>query len=179
MWDQFWELAINHYIFHALVAVAGIIIVLRPLKLQAFLEKYKKVKAGPAGIELETKDEPNTAKDAEQDGIIKAVQDSMNVINQRLDAQYLYVKNAVIQAGVSVVWGNKAPFVEVIKAGLLNIKLGENGNLKERMIEVIMGLDNGVEIYRSLVNEFIKANKEVNTNDFFKETMEWINRRLV
>jgi molecular chaperone DnaK (HSP70) len=90
---------------------------------------------------------------------IGRVDKKLEEIEQRLDMQYRYIKDATITAGVSVAWGEKAPFVEVVKAILLNLKLGANGNTEERLKEVIMGMPNGLQLFRSIFNDFIKNNK--------------------
>jgi len=186
MWVKVWKLAIDYYVFHSLVVVAVFIIIIRPERIKRFFEqirkflgKYKKIKAGPAGIELELKDEKNHAKDIEQDESIKIILEELEQINLRLDKHYKYIKEAAVMAANSNVWSDTGvPFVEVIRAGLLNANLGANGNLRPRMVEVIKGFGKeGISVYRSLLNEFIK-NNEGKLSSYFYETTAWIEKEL-
>lgn len=183
MWDDAWKWVIDHHLYNTavLLFIVGFVInaLLRLKGVQKFLGKYKKLKVGAAGIELELKD-GDSEKDLQQDGILNYIKDELKKIIGRLDVHYGYIKEAAIQAGNSVVWSDKgAPFVEVIKAGLLNIKLGANGNLKHRMVEVIVGFGKeGIPIYRSILNEFIKNSKGTLSAQFY-ETIEWIDQRLL
>jgi hypothetical protein len=135
------------------------------------LGRYKTIEVGKNGLKLEHKDEGNSEKDKQQDNALSVILSKLDQINQRLDKQYQYIREAAVKAGVSVVWsGSKAPFVETIKAGLDNIKLGENGGLIERMGIVIMEQGpNGRELFGSLLNEYIKANKGCLSDHFFAQ----------
>ena len=99
-------------------------------------------------------------------------------VDARLDKHYEYIKEAVIQSGVGVVWTPGVPFVELVNAALLNIRLGKNGNLQEKLVEAIMKEPNGITTYKSLLNAFIlehgpKMSKHFNT------TIDWIEKRII
>jgi hypothetical protein len=83
-------------------------------------------------------------------------------IDRRLDAQDQFIRSAVVNAGIGVAWGEKAPFVEVVKSILLNLWLHENGNTEGRLKEVILGIPNGLKLFNSIKNEFLKENKDPN-----------------
>jgi len=182
MWMNFWQWIIDHYIYNAavLLFIIGFILYyfLNLKSVRRFFSKLKRFKFGAAGVEVELKDE-NGEKDAEQDAVLVQIKDELKKVNQRLDTHYKYIKEAAIQAGISVVWSDVgAPFVEVIRAALLNIKLGANGNLRDRLAEVIKGLGkDGVSIYKSLLNEFIK-NSDGKLSEHFYETINWIDKEL-
>jgi isopentenyl diphosphate isomerase/L-lactate dehydrogenase-like FMN-dependent dehydrogenase len=103
----------------------------------------------------------------------------LSSMEKRLEAQYRYVREAAVQASVAVAWGEKAPFVEVIKAMLLAIKLETNGNMRTRLVEVIMGMENGKSLFESILNAYKKDNPEVRENKYFNDTIEWVYARIV
>jgi len=147
------------------------------------LGKYKKIKVGAGGIELEHKDEGDTEKDKQQDSIINDIKTELEAIKNRLDIHYAFIRDAVVQSGIGVVWsGAKAPFKEIIWAGLNNIKLGENGNLIPRLVAVIMQQgDGGISLYHSELNKFIKDNftkpkKEI--PEHFREVVKEIEKHI-
>jgi predicted transcriptional regulator len=169
MWDNVWEWLINHYIYNAAVSIGVITIIAYVFKrvfgsrfIHGILGRYKTIEVGKNGLKLEHKDEGNSEKDKQQDNALSVILSKLDQINQRLDRQYQYIREAAIKAGVSVVWsGVRAPFVEVIKAGLDNIRLGENGNLIKRIPKVIMEHGpGGIELFDSLLNDYIKESKE-------------------
>jgi len=150
------------------ILIIGLIILIKMKPLQSFNE----IKLGKFELKKNLKD---LERDQKQDDtldklvlIVTTLEHRLDDIDKHLlrldkrsDAQYDYTKNAAINAANGVVWSDKgAPFLEVIKAGLLNIMLGQNGNLIDRMVDVIMGFGNkGVETYRSTLNEFIDKNR--------------------
>jgi len=200
-WDQFWEWAIQHHIYYAVVSLAVILIIavslfkvlplVNSLLMAVFkyLGSFKKFKVGAGGVEVERHNEQGTEKAApaippeieEYDRrkmdkvlveVIKrldAIENCINTIQQRMNAQYKYLRETTIQSGVSVVWaGAKPPFMEVVKAALTNIMLGENGNLVKRMKKVIMeDGPGGIERFESILNIYIKENKEKLTDHFY------------
>jgi len=180
MWSNAWNWISEHYIYNAAVLLFIIVYSLNAvLKMQGvrkFFSRFKKVKIG--ALEMELKDSDNE-KDIQQDSALLILRGELQEIKKRLDKHYKYIKEAAIQAGNSVVWSDTGvPYVEVIKAGLLNINLGANGNLKKRMVEVIKGFGKeGAPIYRSLLNEFVK-NSEVKISEHFNETINWIDAEL-
>jgi len=182
-WDLLWTWLLEHHIYNTAVLgfIIGFIInaVLKLKGVQKLLCKVKKIKAG--AVEVEMKD-GDSEKDIQQDGLLGDLKKELCEIKKRLDVHYGYIKEAAIKAGVSVVWSDVgAPFVEVINSGLQNANLGGNGNLRPRMVEVIMGLGKGgISIYRSLLNDFInkkKKNEEQLTPEFW-ETVKWIDNEI-
>jgi hypothetical protein len=183
LWDKIWEWAINHYAYNAGVSVAVIIIIfnfLNRLKVFQGFSKFKKIKIGAGGLELEHKEEGDSEKDKQQDGVINDIKNELKDINKRLDAQYMYLRETAVQSGIGVVWsGTQAPFEEAIWAALNNIKLGQNGNLITRVVEIVM-LEgkNGVKNYRSVLNKFINDDRNKNLSDHFYETIKAIEREI-
>lgn len=89
---------------------------------------------------------------------------------------YQNQQRVIIQTSIGILWGDKAPFIEVVRAGLLALRAGANGNIRERLLEVIIGYgDKGRELYNTLCNEFVK--KEGMTLEL-KEGLEWLDKRL-
>jgi len=171
MWKEFWGWVTDQYIYNTVVTVAVIIIIVNYLKRHKTIQrlgawfgrwvnKYKKIKVGSGGVELERHDEHDSEKDRQQDEILDSIREEIKKINKRLDVQYGFIREAVVNAGVAVVWaGTKPPFEEAIWAALNNIKLGENGNLVTRVPTIVMEEGkNGVTNYRSVLNRFIKEN---------------------
>jgi len=101
----------------------------------------------------------------------------LDEIEKRLDAQYEFIREAVLKSGVAVVWGQGVPFVELVEAALMNIMLGANGNMREKLVGAIMKEPNGRVIYQSVLNSFIRKH-EKNINSHFKETIAWIEKRI-
>jgi hypothetical protein len=140
MWDQIWQFAIGHYIFHTLIIVAVAVIIFHPERAQRFFGRYKKIKAGPNGIELEAKDESgNTGiKDIEQDKEIESILGKLKNIESliekdaierkkrqeevdyRLDKQYEFIREAALKSCVANIWGDKVPLIEFLDAALLS-----------------------------------------------------------
>jgi len=101
----------------------------------------------------------------------------LDEIEKRLDSQYEFIREAVLKSGVAVVWGQGVPFVELVEAALLNILLGANGNMREKLVVAIMKEPNGRIIYQSILNSFIRKH-EKQINSHFKETIAWIEKRI-
>jgi hypothetical protein len=99
-------------------------------------------------------------------------------VDRRLDAQYEYIKEAVLQSGIAVIWSaSNVPMVELFRAALLNIKLGANGNLREKLVGSIMSNPNGKTVWKSVLNAYRKEHGGV-MNQHFNETIEWIEKRI-
>jgi hypothetical protein len=150
-----------------IVASVIILIKMKPLK------DFDNIKFGK--LELKRgKEEQNI--DKQQNEALCAILERINKIDKRLDgmdkrmdAQYEYTRGAVVQAATSVVWGDTSPpFMEVIKAGLTNLMLGQNGNLITRMKHVIIGYNDQAVMYQSILNEFINNNKSKLNDHFYK-----------
>jgi len=180
-WDLLWDWLLKHHIYNTAVLafVIGFVInsVLKLKGVQKFINKIKRIKAGT--VELELKDS-DSEKDIQHDSALFVLEEELKEIKKRLDIQYGFIKEAAIKAGISVVWSDVgAPFVEVIRSGLMNANLGANGNLRPRMVEVIIGFgEKGISVYRSLLNEFVKDNKEKITPEFW-ETINWIEKQIL
>jgi hypothetical protein len=137
-----------------------ILIKMRPLK------DFSNVKIGKQGLELSRSGEYQKLLDFAKefterlDKISAESSRDIESIRERIDAQYKFIREAAINAGIGVVWsGTKAPFKETVKAGLKNIMLGENGNLVNRLVQVVMEEGkNGVANYESELNEFVQNN---------------------
>lgn len=97
-------------------------------------------------------------------------------IDKRLDAQYKFIRGAVVNAGIAVGWGDKAPFVEVVKAILLNLWLRENGNTRDRLVEVVAGMRGGMQLFNSILGEFCKEHAE--PNDGFWNDIHYIHDKV-
>lgn len=186
MWDIFWEWATSRHVYQTLITLFiigfGLNTLLKTKMMRKFLGNYKKIKVGMGGVELEQRD-GNSAEDVQQDSELSTIKDDLKEIKTQLMKLFKFNRETSIKAGNSVVWSDVgAPFVEVVRAGLSNASLGANGNLRDRMVEVIMGIgDNGMQIYYSLLNEFIEnAGKEqVALSKEFYETIKYIEDRLV
>jgi hypothetical protein len=100
----------------------------------------------------------------------------LDEIDKRLDKHYEYIKEAAVQSGVSVVWTPGVPFIELVKAAFLNIKLGANGNLREKLLKAIMKEPNGRTIYQSILSAYVREHENVGSH--FNETVKWIEKRI-
>ena len=98
-------------------------------------------------------------------------------VDKRLDKQYEYIREAAMQSGVAVVWTSGVPFIELIKAALLNIKLGANGNLQEKLVEAIMKEPNGKTTYKSVLSAYKLEHGPMSNH--FNDTISWIGKRIV
>jgi hypothetical protein len=169
MWDKFWVWVDAHYIYQTvvLVFITGFVL----FKIFGIT----RFKFGRDGIEVE-----RLGKDAVSKAIldkVKKLEDGFESLARRVDeidgvlkSHYQFIRNAVVQSGIGVAWSDKgAPFDETVKAILMNISLGENGNHKDRLKEVIIGKgEGGVKDYRSKLNEFVKENKNRLDGHFYK-----------
>jgi len=97
-------------------------------------------------------------------------------VDRRLDAQYEYIKETALQSGIAVVWTPGVPIIELFRAALLNIKLGANGNLREKLLEAIMNSPNGRTVWKSVLSAYRKEHGEMSKH--FNETIEWIEKRI-
>jgi hypothetical protein len=98
-------------------------------------------------------------------------------IEKRLDAQYEFIRDAVLKSGVAILGGQGVPFVELVEAALMNIMLGANGNTRDKLLAAIMKESNGRIIYQSILSSFIRKH-EKNITNHFKETITWIEKRI-
>jgi predicted Holliday junction resolvase-like endonuclease len=101
-------------------------------------------------------------------------------IEIRLNKRYEYIREAALQSGIAVVWSSESPFIELVRAALLNIRLGANGNLRNKLLQSIMKEPNGRKIYQSVLSAYINERKErkENIDDHFYKTIEWIEKRI-
>jgi hypothetical protein len=98
-------------------------------------------------------------------------------VDHRLDKQYEFIREAALQASVAIVWNDDVPFVEKTKAAFLSIKLGANGNLRGKFIQMILKEPNGIKTFRSLLSTY-KRESEHNISKHFTETIDWIEKQL-
>jgi hypothetical protein len=182
MWGIFWEWALKNHVYNAVVILAVFFIIVnflaRILKtewVQNFLNKYKNIEFGKGGLKLEREEESNSEKDKQQDNALIFLKDELNKINNRLDRQYEYIKEAAIKSCTAIIWGEKVPIIEFLDAAFLSLNLGVNGNTNNRIIEVVIGAD-AVAVYRSELSKFRKENK--NISGHFNESITAINKNI-
>jgi len=183
MWDKIWDFAIQHYFYQTIVLLFvvgfGLNFILKSKIVQGWTGKVTRFKIGVGGVEVERKHE-DSEKDKQQDSTVDQILNRLDQIEKRLDSQYGFIKNAVIQSGIGIIWsGSKpVPFVEVVNAALLNISLGTNGNQRKQLLSVIMehGV-HGITDFTSLKEKFIKENKE-RLDSYFYDTMAWLEKQL-
>jgi hypothetical protein len=191
-WDHIWQLATEHYIFHALVVSAAVFIIFRSEQTKAFLGRCKKIKAGPSGVELEMKDEPNHAKDVGQDDNIKTMLEKLKRIEAqlernaaegrkrnaevgaRLDKQYEYIREAALKSCAALVFADNVPLIEFFDAAFMNLYLGANGNTIEKVVKTIVKEKGNLSVYKSELAKFMGAHK--NTSEHFKNAVEQIRK---
>jgi hypothetical protein len=183
MWDKIWEFAIQHHFYQTIVLlyIIGFVlnIILKSKIIQGWSGKVTRFKIGAGGVEVERKQE-DSEKDKQQDGIVNQILVRLGDIEKRLDSQYGFIKNAVIQSGIGIIWSGAKPppFVEVANAALLNILLGANGNQRKRLLSVILEHgEHGITDFTSLKEKFINENKN-RLDQYFYDTMAWLDKQL-
>jgi Sec-independent protein translocase protein TatA len=177
MWHDIWEWILNNYIYNTAVVIAVISIIVNALKrinpvLQRFLSRYKKIKVGATGFELESKEEINTEKDKQQDNILVSIKNELRTINSRLDKQYEYIKEAALKSNAALVFANKVPPVEFYDAAFMSIYLGANGHIVSRVKEKNMEEKGNLSIYKSELAKFRKEHRIV--SEEFKASIKEI-----
>jgi len=180
MWESFWVWVDKHYIYQTAVLsfIVGYIF-FNVFKINLFHLGKDGLTIQKDGKKVNIGDEIIDKLDG-MDKRIGSVEKQVDVVESTLNTHYGFIRNAVVQSGIGVAWSDKgAPFDETVKAILMNISLGENGNHEDRLVEVIMGRgkDKGVQDYRSKLNEFIKENRERLT-PYFYDAIERVNKRL-
>jgi len=98
----------------------------------------------------------------------------------RQNIQYEYIRDAALQASIAIVWNDNIPFIERLRAAFLSFKLGANGNLRDKLIKIIIEEPNGVTTFRSEVNSYIREhekNKKLLIPHFYK-TIEWLEKQI-
>jgi len=144
-----------------------ILIKLKPLK------DFDEVKFGKFELKRGKEDKEHEKR---QDELLKSFSESLESfkiridslekllsdISKRQDIHYKFIKNSVIAANQVLVWGNEPPpFAEVIRAGLMLAKLDQNGNLVDRMRNIIISKGKiGIKDYQYELNRFINEHKE-------------------
>jgi len=169
-------LKVETVVLVVIVALFVVVIVkMKPLK------DFSNIKIGKGGVELNRSDEYKKLLDFAEGFTAsqKTLEGRITEIDDVLKYHYRFIRNAVVQSGIGVAWSDKgAPFDETVRALLMNISLGENGNHENRLVEVVMGKGKGgVEDYRSKLNEFIKENKDRLDGRFY-EAVERVGKRL-
>jgi len=145
-------------------------------------------------FELHASDE-DSQKDTQQDTLIKNLDEKVQKIeaflekdsierkkrqdevDRRLDEHYQYIKEASIKSGIAVVWTQGVPLVELFEAAISNIRLGANGNLKEKLVEAIMHAENGKTIWKSVLGNYLREHGH-KTSEHFSNTIDWIEKRI-
>jgi len=196
IWKDFWHFVYASYIFHTLVILAMVYLVFFPKKLGRMLDKvlrrFKIIKAGK--FELQTTDE-NGQKDSQQDTLIKSLDEKVlkieafleadsierkkcqKEVDRRLDEHYEYIKEVSIKSGIAVVWTQGVPLIELYQSGLSNIRLGANGNLKEKLVEAIVHAPDGRAIWKSVLSNYMREHGH-NVSKHFTDTIDWIEKRI-
>jgi len=197
VWTDSWNFLYTNYIFHTLIILAMVYLIFFPNKLGKMLTevlgKFKIIKAGK--FELQTADNETGQKDTQQDTLIKSLDEKVlkieafleadsierkkrqEELDRRLDEHYEYIKEASIKAGIAVVWTDGVPLIEFYEAGISNIKLGANGNLKEKLVEAIMHAPDGRAIWKSILSNYMREHGH-NVSDHFSNTIDWIEKRI-
>jgi len=99
---------------------------------------------------------------------------------ERQNIQYEYIRDAALQASIAIVWNDSIPFIERLRAAFLSFKLGANGNLRNKLVKIIIAEPNGVTTFRSEVNTYIRdheKNKKILIPHFY-QTIEWIDKQI-
>jgi len=99
-------------------------------------------------------------------------------IEEILAEHYEYIKEASIKAGIAVVWTQGVPLIELFEAAISNIRMGANGNLKEKLVEAIIHAPDGVSIWKSVLGNYLREHGH-NVSEHFSNTIEWIEKRIV
>jgi len=193
MWNEIWRFIYGNYIFHTLVLLAMVYLVFFPERLGRAFRRVKKIKAG--SFELQTADDEVDQKDSQQDDLIKNLSEKVlkieafleadsverkkrqEEVDRRLDAHYEYIKEASIKSGIAVVWTQGVPLVELFEAAISNIKLGANGNLKEKLLAAIIHAQDGRSIWKSVLGNYLREHGH-NVSERFSNTIDWIEKRI-
>jgi len=192
MWNNIWTFIYTNYIFHTLVILSMVYLIIFPERLGRAFGKFKKMKVG--SFELHASDE-DSQKDTQQDTLIKNLDEKVQKIetflendsierkkrqdevDRRLDEHYQYIKEASIKSGIAVVWTQGVPLVELFEAAISNIRLGANGNLKEKLFEAIMHAENGKTIWKSVLGNYLREHGH-EVSEHFSNTIDWIEKRI-
>jgi len=173
-WQEFWQWAISNYLYQAIVLLFVIGFCLFKLL------QTTKFSIGKGGLTVE-----RNSKDLVV--IVNKILDEVEDLRSRvikientLQIHYGYIRNAVVQSGIGVGWSDKgAPYDETVKALLMNLSLGENGNHESRLVDVVIGRGKeGIRDFNSKLNDFIRANKD-RLDDRFYESIRNVSMRLV
>ena len=73
-------------------------------------------------------------------------------------------------------WTPGVPFLEMLKAALLNIRLGANGNLTNKLLEAILKEPNGITTWKSFISAYVREHSPMSSH--FIETIDWIEKRI-
>jgi len=192
VWTDIWNFLYGNYIFHTAVIIAMVYLVFFPKRLGRALGRFKKIKAGAFELQRGDDDEIN----ARQDDIIKNLNEKVTKIetflekdaverkkrqdevDKRLDAHYEYIKEASIKAGIAVVWTDGVPLIELYNSAISNIRLGANGNLKEKLIAAIMHAPDGRAIWKSVLGAYMREHGQ-KVSQHFLDTIDWIEKRII
>jgi hypothetical protein len=115
-------------------------------------------------------------KPVAKNNLIK-IMERLGEIDKRLDAHYGFIKESALQSGVALLCSQDAPFVSLVKGALLNIKLGANGNVREKLVQAIIKEPNGRELYQSILSDYMMQYGKT-VGEHFIKTIDWIEKRL-
>jgi hypothetical protein len=175
MWDNVWNWLIVHHIAHAAVAAAVICLFFR---FEKIFGKYKKLEIGRGGIKLEAGGGKDAVRDEEVEcvaGKLKNIETLLEKdaaarkkrqgeLDRRLDAQYEFIKEAVLKACTAIVFADNVPLIEFFYAVFMSLYLGANGNTVNRVTKRIVKDGQNLEIYKSELAKFKKEHKKPNAH---------------
>jgi hypothetical protein len=146
-WDQMWKWATDHYIYQTFVVIAVFVLLVFPgrvgIILGKLLGRYKKIKAGLSGIELETQDQkidPNTPCPYVKSRDIAF--DALRELNTKVDSMTAdaiktnsMLKNLYIDFQKKSFYDRDQPEPERLAGGLKYLYEGGNGDTKKDVVE--------------------------------------------
>jgi len=176
MWNEFWTWVSTHYVYQSVV----LLFIVLYLLFKVF--DVTKFHIGKDGVSFERSKRQKIDIGAEIIVRLGKVEERLDKIDVKLDETYGLACDAVVQSGIGVGWSDKgAPYDETVRALLINLSLGENGNHEERLIDVIMGKkEEGIKDYLSKLNDFKKENKQRKRelDAHFYDAIGRVNKRL-
>jgi hypothetical protein len=126
---------------------------------------------------LQKKDDSEPVKKPLAKNNLVKILERLGEIDKRLDAHYEFIKESALRSGIAILCSQDPPFVELVNAALLNIKLGANGNIRGKLANAIIKEPNGREIYQSILSAYMKEYGKT-IGDHFIKTIDWIEKRL-
>jgi len=168
MWVEFWEWLYGHYIFHTIIVIAIAYIIFSG-GLHRIFRGFKRVKAGPGGIELETEKsdiDPNTpcpykkSRD-ESFGAVRETEAKVNDVERKVDSLAEAVQKAIaiveemsIDQAKQIFYDKDQPDEDRLAGGLKYLYRGGNGGTRPNVAAF-------VEQHPELYKGFIKSKPEL------------------